>query len=262
VLAVLHGFNDYSHFFEAAGSFLQERGIASYAYDQRGFGGSPGWGLWFGEETYARDAADFVLALRKLHPHTPIYLLGESMGGAVAILSTTGANPPPLQGLILVAPAVWGRETMPWYQTALLSLLSNTLPALRLTGQGLGYRPSDNLEVLRGLGRDPMVIKATRVDAMAGLTDLMDSALHRAAQIRLPTLVLYGDQDQIIPREPVLRMLHSMTQTPLRTAFYAQGYHLLLRDLHRELPSGDIAGWIENPAAPLRSGAAELAVKM
>ncbi|MBN8929781.1 MAG: hypothetical protein J0H19_24575 [Rhodospirillales bacterium] len=38
-------------------------------------------------------------------------------------------------------------------------------------------------------------------------------------------------------------------------AFYPEGYHLLLRDLHRITPTEDIITWMRAPEAPLPSGA-------
>ena len=192
VIIALHGFNDYSRAFASSGTYLSSHGIACYAYDQRGFGGAPGRGLWSGANAYTDDLSAFAAVVRMLHRNVPLYVLGESMGGAVTIAAMTGNNPPDVDGTILVAPAVWGRDTMPWYQRWLLAVGSHTVPWMELTGKGLKITPSDNIEMLRGLRRDPLVIKATRIDTMYGLTDLMDTALMRARQLRLPTLVLYG----------------------------------------------------------------------
>src|SRR5205814_80154 len=41
VILALHGFNDYSNAFEGPGDAWAKRGIATYAYDQRGFGAAP-----------------------------------------------------------------------------------------------------------------------------------------------------------------------------------------------------------------------------
>jgi alpha-beta hydrolase superfamily lysophospholipase len=253
VIVGVHGFNDYSYSFAMPGSYLTRYGIALYAYDQRGFGGTPGKGLWSGIDAYANDLANFVIAIRKLHPSVPLYIMGESMGGAVTIVALTGSNPPPVDGVILVAPAVWGRETMPWYQTWLLAVTSHTLPWMKLTGSWLEITPSDNLEMRRSLYNDPLVIKGTRVDAMYGLTNLMDEALAQADKLQLPTLVQYGKKDQIIPKEPMLLMLGKMPSTT-RRAFYEQGYHMLLRDMYREKPLIDIATWIADHNKPLPYG--------
>jgi len=253
VVVGVHGFNDYSHSFAIPGTYLMRYGIGCYAYDQRGFGGAPGVGLWSGIDAYVDDLNSFVGEVRKLHPNVPLFIMGESMGGAVTIVTLTGSNPPPIDGAILVAPAVWGRAVMPWYQRLLLAVTSHTLPWLELTGDGLNIVPSDNLEMRRSLYYDPQVIKGTRVDAMYGLTNLMDQALARAEKLNIPTLVMYGKKDDVIPREAMLQMLEKMPATTGK-AFYDQGYHMLLRDLHREKPLIDIASWITNRNKPLPYG--------
>jgi len=256
VIVALHGFNDYSHFFAAPGHYLSQSGVACYAYDQRGFGNAPGHGLWAGDEAYVDDLRVFTAQVRKRHPGVPLYVLGESMGGAVGIVAMTSDHPPDVDGLILAAPAVWGRSTMPWYQRVLLESVAHTTPWLRLTGQGLKIMASDNIDMLRGLGRDPLVIKATRVDAMYGLVDLMDKALENAGKLHASTFVLYGEHDEIVPREPIVRFLGAMpSSSQTRVGFYEHGYHLLLRDLQAEKPWRDIAAWIENHTSSLPSGA-------
>ena len=194
IVVALHGFNDYGRAFTQPGKYLSRRGIALVAYDQRGFGHAPGRGLWAGTESYIADLDAVVSQLRRSHPGVPVFVLGESMGGAVAIAALTSPAPPKVDGLILSAPAVWSREMMPWYQRAVLALASATVPELELTGSGLKIQASDNIEMLRGLGRDPLVIKATRVDAIDGLADLMDVAQHRVGQLSVPVLVLYGGE--------------------------------------------------------------------
>jgi alpha-beta hydrolase superfamily lysophospholipase len=256
VVVALHGFNDYSRAFEMPGEYLSEHGVAVYAYDQRGFGRAPGRGAWAGIPTYTHDLAEFTGQLRQRYGKTLIFVLGESMGGAVAMAALASDQPPDADGAILSAPAVWARDTMPWYQRALLAALANTAPELELTGEGLQIQASDNIDMLRGLGRDPLVIKATRVGAMAGLADLMDAAQARAGQIKPPVLVLYGEKDEVIPKEPMALMLKKLPRTAgTRIGFYESGYHLLLRDLHADLPWADIAAWIEDRAKPLPSGA-------
>lgn len=255
VIVALHGFGDYSNFFAAPGAYLSARGIACYAYDQRGFGNAPGRGRWPGTRAYLEDLRDFVAEAKRRHPGAPLYILGESMGGAEAIVAMTGDDPPPADGLILSAPAVWGRVAMPWYQRWLLEGAMATAPWMELTGSGLNILASDNIEMLRGLGRDPLVIKATRVDAIYGLADLMDQALERSARLRTQTLVLYGERDEVVPREPIRLMLAKMQGADAKVALYEQGYHLLLRDLQARKPWDDILAWIARSDAPLPSGA-------
>jgi len=160
-----------------------------------------------------------------------------------------------VDGVILSAPAVWSRDTMPWYQSLVLDFAAATLPEYRLTGSGLRVRASDNLEMLRGLGRDPWVIKATRIDAIQGLTDLMDAAQVEIDQIKAPLLILYGGKDEIIPANPVIRIWSRLSGKPnVRWAYYPGGFHLLLRDLEASIPLQDITSWVLDRKAPLASG--------
>ena len=131
-------------------------------------------------------------------------------------------------------------------------------PTMTLTGQGLNISPSDNIEMLRELGRDPLVIKATRVDTIKGLVDLMDLAFDAAPGITQPVLLLYGEHDELVPEQPTrifIAHLPAAAKTRQRIAWYEQGYHLLLRDLHAQIVRRDVESWIDNPGAALPSGA-------
>lgn len=257
VVLALHGFNDYSAAFDGAGPFLAARGIATYAYDQRGFGATENPGIWPGTATLVSDLGAAARLVRGLHPDVPLYLLGESMGGAVVMLALTGPEARALDvaGTVLVAPAVWARETMPGYQQAALWLTLRLLPWFPVSGNGLGILPSDNLPMLRQMARDPLVLKQNRIDTVDGLVVLMSEAFAAAARFDVPALILYGDKEEVIPREPIDAMLRRLPANGPVVAFYPKGYHMLLRDLQGEVVLGDITAWIFNPSAPLPSGA-------
>lgn len=258
VVLALHGFNMYSGYFDAPAAWLAEQGIAVYAYDQRGFGATPHAGLWAGTETLVEDLKAAVDLIKSRHPEAPFFLLGDSMGGAVAIAALTRPAPPEIDGAILSAPAVWARETMPFYQRTALWLAARLIPWASFTGEGLNVTASDNIEALRALGRDPLVIKKTKVSAMEGLTDLMSEALEAAPRLRGRALLLYGANDEIIPPQPTLSFWQNLPAQPAevrRRALYAGGWHMLLRDLGAERVLTDIAAWIADPTTVLPSGA-------
>jgi alpha-beta hydrolase superfamily lysophospholipase len=96
------------------------------------------------------------------------------------------------------------------------------------------------------------------VDAVYGLSNLMDEALNGAAAIETPVLLLYGEHDEVIPRDPTFQAWRDLPQWEngrQRPALYEDGWHMLLRDLSAEVVLADIAEWIADPAAPLPSGA-------
>ncbi|MEK9673692.1 MAG: lysophospholipase [Rhodospirillaceae bacterium] len=258
VIVALHGFNDYSNFFKVPGAWFADKGLISYAYDQRGFGDGPDRGLWAGNGAYARDLSDFVDLVRRTHPGLPVYVLGESFGGAVAMVAASGPRGPDVDGYILAAPAVWGRASMAWYERSALWLMAHTVPWMRLSGQGLNITPSDNIEMLRELGRDWRVIKRTRVGTIHGLVGMMDEASASAGRFKARALVLYGARDDIIPGDPTFDMVRRLPaiNTPAQTfALYDGGYHMLLRDLKAEVVWQDILAWIDGAGGALPSGA-------
>lgn len=260
VVIALHGFNDYGTFFDELATFLAQEGVVSYSYDQRGFGASPHPGYWAGTDAYVSDVKAALKLVKNRHPGLPVFLFGESMGGAVLIAAATsdGAHEMDVAGYILAAPAVWARETMPFYQRWALWLSSRTVPWLKVSGRGLKLKPSDNIDMLRALGHDPLVIKETRIDAVWGLVNLMDRALAGASRFDERALILYGAQDEIIKKHATLEMFRRFPAVPSshrRIAVYEGGYHMLIRDLSAETYWHDIDAWIRDPEAPLPSGA-------
>lgn len=240
VILALHGFNDYSRAFEMPGEYFRTRGIATYAYDQRGFGAAPHAGLWAGEENLLVDVRQCVLLLKERYPRTPLYLLGESMGGAVALAALADPSFPPVSGLVLSAPAAWNMGPL---MRAPLWLFAHTFPFHTMTGEDLQIRASDNTAMLIALSHDPLIIKETRVDAIYGLAVLMQDAYDKAPQVRTRTLLLYGERDEVIPRQPVEETAHRFT-APLDIVYYPHGYHMLLRDLQRKKVMDDIVKWV------------------
>ena len=263
VILALHGFNDYSNAFDAPAKIWARRGIATYAYDQRGFGGAPGRRMWPGSAALATDAVTAAGVLRATYPGKPLYLLGESMGGAVASLAAsgeTGIRPAPVDGVILSAPAVWTRASMQFVPRIALWGGVRMFPGWVLTGRSLHILASDNIPMLIALGKDPMVIKGTRIDTIYGLVDLMDATIAAAPRLTQPLLVMYGAHDAVIPKEPVREFVDQLPPDRIgreRLAYYPQGYHMLLRDLEGPVVAADVASWVleRPPVLPSRADA-------
>ena len=76
----------------------------------------------------------------------------------------------------------------------------------------------------------------------------------RPALGAVPTLVVYGTKDEIVPREPVDAFVARLPER-VRVAVYDSGYHMLLRDLKAQKVLNDVLAFIEHPGAPLESQA-------
>ncbi|WP_254277230.1 alpha/beta hydrolase [Halomonas sp. 3H] len=261
VLAV-HGFNDHAGSFAVMAEALAPHGIATYAFDQRGFGLTDQRRIWPGHQRLTDDVRLLVELLRERHPDTPLYLLGKSMGAAVVLLTLADDPPPGLAGSVLVAPAVWGLDAMPWYQRASLWLGVRLIPSVSFSANAvrrLGIRPTDDPEIIDHLARDPLILRRARVDTLHGVSETMDLALEAARRLPAPALILYGDEDQVIPPEAICALLDRLPERGddvpgWRLALYPDGYHMLTRYTRRERTEADLAAWLRDPAAALPSG--------
>lgn len=249
IIIAVHGMNDYKNAFAFPGSWWRMQGILTIAYDQRGFGETEEIGVWPGQELMRRDLATLVTLVKDKYPETPLYLLGESMGGAVVLTSVASQDFPEVSGVILSAPAVWGWGSMNIFYEALLRAAAHTFPDTKLTGRGLGVQASDNISVLRNLGSDPLFIKGTRIDAIYGLVDLMDNAYKSAEELDLPALLLYGANDELVPKEPVEEMARKLP-ADANIVIYPDGWHMLMRDLQAPIVWLDIASWVKKRTVP------------
>jgi alpha-beta hydrolase superfamily lysophospholipase len=257
VIVAAHGMNDYANAFNLAAPEWAKAGVTTYAYDQRGFGRSPGRGVWAGEDLMVEDLKVVTSLVRARYTGATIAVVGESMGGSVAALAFADEAPPEADRLILLAPGVWGFKSQ--------SLPNKTLLWLAATFTGSKVytpprwvtdriSPTDNREELIRMGRDRLMIWGARSDTLYGLVKLMDEAADRVGEDNVPTLYLYGANDQIIPKSASFRAVRNL-QPSDRTAYYSAGHHLLTRDRQRAVVIADILAFLRDPAAPLPSGA-------
>jgi alpha-beta hydrolase superfamily lysophospholipase len=258
VVLALHGFNDSRDAWEVPAPSFTAAGVAVFAPDQRGFGDTAERGGWAGTQTMVNDAAEMARQLRTRYPRARLFLMGESMGGAVLMRLATEPAAPPVDGYILVAPAVWGRAEMNLLLRATLWAAANVAPGIALGHGPIRVTASDNRAALIRLSTDPLTIRRTRIESLKGLVDLMDAALAAAPHFHAHSLFLYGGRDELVPQRATAATWHGLQDASgpaTQIAFYPQAYHLLLRDRDRAVAINDILFWMHGSPASLPSGA-------
>ncbi|HEY2482041.1 MAG TPA: alpha/beta fold hydrolase [Caulobacteraceae bacterium] len=257
VIVSVHGMNDYANAFHLAAPDWASRGITTLAYDQRGFGRSPHRGRWAPEALSTEDLRTLVTLARASYPGTIIAVAGESLGGAVAVEAFASNRPPAADRLVLLAPAVWGWSRQPFSYTAMLWLADHFDPGWVLRPPKFFTNkiyPTDNTAEMIAMGRDPLMIWGARVDALYGLVAAMQNAWRETGDLRVPTLFAYGAHDEIIPKRAAFEAAARLPAGD-RTVYYANGWHLLLRDRQAANVWADVAAFVRDPSAPLPSGA-------
>jgi alpha-beta hydrolase superfamily lysophospholipase len=86
VLLYLHGQGDHSGPFTAMGDLLHEQGFNLYAHDHRGFGLSrERRGHIWNYDVFVDDTMEVLGHARRANPGLPVFLMGLSMGGHLAL---------------------------------------------------------------------------------------------------------------------------------------------------------------------------------
>jgi acylglycerol lipase len=260
VVLALHGFNDYGGGFESLARALIGHDIAVYAYDQRGFGATERRDAWHGQAALASDAVTVANLLRERYSDLPIYLAGESMGGAVAVLAMTSANPPPVDGLVLLAPAITDVEALPWYQRFALWLGTQVAPGAQVSidlAETLGVRLTDQPWVTDQLRENPLVKQSARIETLEYLSEMMTNALDAIDGLDARTLLLIGERDEVLPPHSMCPMLEHWpprAKSMTTVVVYREGHHLLTRYSRRMQTFADVADWVHGGERPLSSG--------
>jgi alpha-beta hydrolase superfamily lysophospholipase len=242
VILAVHGYGDYGpSTFTAAARFWAGQGIITYAYDQRGFGRNISFGRWPGAVALAADLRAVAAQLRARHPCLPLIVAGHSMGGGVALAAARQGLD--ADGLILAAPAIWGGDELNPLHRLVAWTGAALMPERRFTGRGVvEIQASDNIEMLRALGRDPHYLRPPSAREIFGLVRVSDMAEAAAAKVDLPALMLLGAKDEIVPDAAARRVFARLTG-PRRVIEYQEGWHMLFRDLQAERVWRDVADW-------------------
>jgi alpha-beta hydrolase superfamily lysophospholipase len=243
-VVLVHGLAEHSGRYDELVGRLTADGLAVHALDHRGHGRSPGPRAQIGRFAWlVDDVATCIGAARAAHPERPLFLLGHSMGGAIALAAAL-AYPGAIDALVLSAPAIGADPEVPAVRVALARLLSRILPGagvLRLDASLVSRDPA----VVRAYEADPLVYRGA-VPARTAVELLGARAAFPAAvgALRVPTLVLHGTADGLVPirfAEPVWQRFGSADLTVHR---YEGLFHEVFNEPERARVFADLAGWI------------------
>jgi pimeloyl-ACP methyl ester carboxylesterase len=208
-VVLLHGIGRDRGDWRTIAPALAER-FTVHAIDIEGFGASEPWGASISLASMARAVRSTLVAVGE---HRPVRLVGNSMGGAVA-LRIAADDPSTVERLVLISPAGFGRDamlglrllTVPVLGQALLALDASPL-SLRLHALLVDREPTAralaaaSAHRLRHRGMRRQYLQVVRdLGAWSGIReDWRREVLDALAAAGLPTLVLWGDRDTVLP---------------------------------------------------------------
>jgi alpha-beta hydrolase superfamily lysophospholipase len=245
-VAIVHGYAEHSGRYAHVATYLTARGYAVSAIDLRGHGRSEGDLLAVRSFNEYLDDVDGMLArVRSRSGGTrPLFLLGHSMGGAVAALAVVSRRPR-LDGLVLSGAAISVLKGPARLLGPIIQFLGRRFPKL-----GLRALPSD------AVSRDPAVVADYDADPLnyrgkvpAGLAAAMlrasDAIERRAPRIELSLLVMHGSDDLLAAPDASRRLYERATSRDKTLRVYDGLYHEILNEPVQRIVLADIAGWLD-----------------
>ncbi|RMH87246.1 MAG: alpha/beta hydrolase [Actinomyces sp.] len=241
---VLHGIAEHSGRYEHVGGRLAAHGFDVVAIDQRGYGRSGGRrGHVDSWDQFLDDVEDQMAQVRSLD--LPVVLLGHSMGGLIATSYVTDERPAP-DLLVLSGPAL-GAD-VPWHLRVAAPLLGTLWPTLVIRDEGDPSVLATDPAVGERFYADPLRVPYPTARLGRELLRAIAKARSRIDRVTMPTLVVHGGDDTLVPTEAsaILEDLPNVTRRVypgLRHEVFNEPVGLDIVD--------EVAAWIDERLAEL-----------
>lgn len=243
VVTITHGYGEHIGRYQHVAAWLNEAGYAVYGLDHHGHGRSAGKRGRVSLKAAVDDLNQLIVTVsRARHPELPQFLLGHSMGGAVA-LRYAMTRQRLLAGLAVSAPlaAVDGGR-------ALLSfgkVLGRLLPAAPVSRVEPRLVSKDHA-VVEDYIADPLNHHGPLPAGVARDFIVHVGTLERDIQrITLPTLLMWGTADRLCPPAGSELVAAKIRSPDLTVKRYEGLFHEILNEPEREQVLGDLVAWLD-----------------
>jgi alpha-beta hydrolase superfamily lysophospholipase len=194
---VVHGLGEHSGRHDATGGRFAAAGLASSSYDHRGFGASGGRRAYVDEwDELLDDVEDRLDAARA--DGLPAAIYGHSLGGLIVADYLLSDRPRP-DVAVLSAPALDGGNAA---MRTLAAVLSRTRPTFAITNPWDAEKTARDPKPAVVTDPDPLSVAQTTGRLGHLLFRAMDRVNARLVEeggFPLPTLVIHGGDDRLVP---------------------------------------------------------------
>lgn len=242
---LVHGLGEHSGRYEYVAQVLVERGFAVHAIDHYGHGKSDGHRGHVERFSVYLDGVEALLgAVRADDAESPLFLLGQSMGGLIAAHALI-RNQGPFRAAVLSGPALKSDAEPPALVMAILRVLSAivpTVPVLGLDPAGVSRDP----EVVAAYVRDPLVHHGKVTARLAAeMSAAMKAALSGASEVELPLRVMHGEDDVLTSPGGSRAFVDAARSQDKTLKLYPGLYHEIFNEPEKDAVIGEMCDWLE-----------------
>ena len=243
VVVIAHGAGEHSGRYAHVALRLLDAGYAVYALDHRGHGRSEGpRALLDRMDNVVGDLDSLIALASSTHRDLPVILLGHSMGGAIS-LRYAMSHQNRLSALMLSGPLA-ALDAAPPPMRIIASLLSALTPKLPLFGVDSSLISRDP-EVVRAYQEDPLVYHGKLpVRTIAELAGAIASFPEGVRGITIPTLIMYGSEDQLCPQAGSKMLAERIGAADKTLKRYDGLYHEILNEPEQGIVMDDMCRWL------------------
>jgi len=245
-LLLSHGLGEHAGRYAALARDLAPRGIEVHAVDHRGHGRSGGARAYV--QRFSRYVDDFEAfrqhAAAELPAGMPVFLLGHSLGGLIALRWLEAHPGAGLAGAILSAPLLGIRKEAARWKVALSGVLSRLLPWVPIPNEIDPAELSSDAAYVRSYREDPLVHAKITPRLYTEMMAAMGDAVAERGRLALPLLFVVPGADSIVREEDTLRFAAELGGD-VTVRRYPGFRHESLNELERARPIADIVRWIE-----------------
>lgn len=249
-MLMVHGIGEHSGRYEHVGRAFAAVGFDVLAYDQRGFGASGGErGHVDAFDEFLDDVEPLIAERRSLG--VPVILLGHSLGGLVATAHLVSERPQPDMA-VLSSPAL--AAELPGWQRVGAPVLGALLPKLKIPADFDGSILSRDPQVQSDYENDPLRVPSSTARLGREILRTMASVSTSLDRVRVPTYVLHGAEDTLVPVD-ASQPLESLPNVTRRV--WPDLRHECLNEPERDEVIAEVVAWLDqqlDPSAQERAG--------
>lgn len=243
VLVLIHGLGGHSGMFPLLVEYLVARDYVVYGFDLRGHGRSSGQRGYINSwADFREDLRAFLKLIRTSENELPIFLLGHSLGSAIAleyVLHTKEV----FSGVVLLAPAL-GKVNIPLWKLTLGQILSRVWPNFSLSSSIDLSMCSRNLEMLDVFAKDPLLHNIGTARLSTEFFKIQSWILARANELEVPLLILHGLADSITFAEDSRNFIEKVAFKDKELKEYPEVYHDIQNDPDAPKILADLLNWL------------------